>query len=255
MNKKIDFLGIPIAALTMQETLVKIEKCIEANEHIHHSVVNAGKFVLMQNDKKLEESVLKADLINADGQAIVWAASFLGKPLPVRVAGIDLMENLVQKSFEKGYKCFFFGAKENIVSKVVEKYSKLYSKNIIAGYRSGFFNSNEEQDIVKEIIRSGANILFVAMSSPKKEIFLNKFKLQLKYINFIMGVGGSFDVISGDIKRAPVFMQKIGLEWFYRFFQEPRRMWKRYLIGNTKFIYFIMRNKFFNFSIIFFLIG
>ena len=245
MNKKINFLGIPIAALTMQETLVKIEKCIEVNQQIHHSVVNAGKVVLMQDDKNLKESVLEADLINADGQAIVWAASLLGKPLPMRVAGIDLMESLVKKSFEKGYKCFFFGAKENVVSKVVEKYSKLYSKSIIAGYRNGFFNSNEEKDIVEEIIHSKANILFVAMSSPKKEIFLNKFKLQLKDVNFIMGVGGSFDVISGDIKRAPVFMQKIGLEWFYRFLQEPRRMWKRYLIGNIKFIYLVMKNKFF----------
>ena len=245
MNKKIDFLGIPISALTMQETLLKIEKCIDANLQIHHSVVNANKVVLMQEDKKLEESVLEADLINADGQAIVWAASFLGKPLPMRVAGIDLMESLVKKSFEKGYKCFFFGAKENVVSKVVGKYSKLYSKSIIAGYRNGFFNSNEEKDIVEEIIHSKANILFVAMSSPKKEFFLNKFKLQLKDVNFIMGVGGSFDVISGDIKRAPVFMQKIGLEWFYRFLQEPRRMWKRYLIGNIKFIFLVMKNKFF----------
>ena len=245
MNKKINFLGIPIAALTIQETLVKIEKCIEVNQQIHHSVVNAGKVVLMQYDENLKESVLEADLINADGQAIVWAASFLGKPLPMRVAGIDLMESLVKKSFEKGYKCFFFGAKENVVSKVVGKYSKLYSKSIIAGYRNGFFNSNEEKDIVEEIIHSKANILFVAMSSPKKEIFLNKFKLQLKDVNFIMGVGGSFDVISGDIKRAPVFMQKIGLEWFYRFLQEPRRMWKRYLIGNIKFIFLVMKNKFF----------
>ena len=244
MNKKIDFLGIPIAALTIQETLVKIEKCIEVNQQIHHSVVNAGKVVLMQDDKNLKESVLEADLINADGQAIVWAASFLGKPLPMRVAGIDLMDSLVKKSFEKGYKCFFFGAKENVVSKVVGKYSKLYSNSIIAGYRNGFFNSNEEKDIVEEIIHSKANILFVAMSSPKKEIFLNKFKLQLKDVNFIMGVGGSFDVISGDIKRAPVFMQKIGLEWFYRFLQEPRRMWKRYLIGNIRFIFLVMKNKF-----------
>ena len=119
MNKKINFLNIPIAALTMQDTLIKIEKSINSNRQIHHSVVNAGKVVLMQNDKNLEKSVLEADLINADGQAIVWAASFLGKPLPERVAGIDLMENLVKMSFEKGYKCFFFGSKASVVSKLV----------------------------------------------------------------------------------------------------------------------------------------
>ena len=245
MNKKIDFLGIPIAALTMQETLVKIEKCIEANQQIHHSVVNAGKVVLMQHDKKLEESVLEASLINADGQAIVWAASFLGEFLPERVSGIDLMQNLVEKSFEKGYKCFFFGAQEKVVSNLVQNYSKLYSKDIIAGFCHGFYDSINEKNIVNEIVSSEANILFVAMSSPKKEIFLNKYKEELKDINFIMGVGGSFDVISGKIKRAPIYMQKIGLEWFYRFLQEPKRMWKRYFFGNLKFIYLILKKKFF----------
>ena len=245
MNKQIDFLGIPIAALTMQETLVKIEECIKANQHIHHSVVNAGKVVLMQKDENLKKSVLEADLINADGQAIVWAASFLGKPLPERVSGIDLMENLVKNSFEKGYKCFFLGAKKRVVSNLVGKYSKLYSKDIIAGYRHGYFDTNEEKYIVDDIINSGANILFVAISSPKKEIFLNKFKSELKHINFFMGVGGSFDVIVGDIKRAPVFVQKIGMEWFYRFLQEPARMWRRYLFGNISFIYLVIKKKFF----------
>ena len=245
MNKKIDLLGIPIAALTMQETLAKIENCLDSSKQIHHSVVNASKVVLMQNDKDLEKSVLEADLINADGQAIVWAASFLGTPLPERVTGIDLMENLVEKSFQNGYKCFFLGAKESVVVKIVKKYSKLYSKNIIAGYRNGFFDSHEEKDIVEQIVLSRANILFVAMSSPKKEYFLSKFKYELRDINFIMGVGGSFDVIAGEINRAPIFLQEIGFEWFYRFLQEPKRMWRRYLIGNAKFIYLIFCKRFF----------
>ena len=242
MNKKIDFLGIPIAVVTMQETLDKIEKCIEANQQIHHSVVNAGKVVLMQKNADLKKSVLDADLINADGQAIVWAASFLGMYLPERVAGIDLMENLVALSFKKGYKCFFFGAQDRVVNKLIHKYSKLYSKEIIAGFRGGFYNSVDEKDIVNEIASSGANILFVAMSSPKKEIFLNIFKYQLRNINFIMGVGGSFDVVSGEIKRAPIFMQKNGFEWLYRLIKEPSRMWRRYLIGNLKFIIIIIKS-------------
>ena len=116
---------------------------------------------------------------------------------------------------------------------------------MIAGYRNGYFNSDEEKDIVEEITNSGANILFVAITSPKKEIFLNRYKEDLKCINFIMGVGGSFDVIAGKVKRAPILAQKLGLEWLYRLFQEPRRMWKRYLVGNLKFIYIIIRKKFF----------
>jgi len=241
MNKKIEFLGIPLDALTMKETLAKIKESIDSKQQIHHSVINAGKVVLMKKDIKLAKSVIEADLINADGQAIVWAAKFLGDFIPERVAGIDLMQNLVAKSFENGYKCFFFGAQEKVVSKLVHKYSKLYSKDIIAGYRNGYFDSEEELNIVEEIVNSGANILFVAMSSPKKEIFLNTYKKKLACVNFIMGVGGSFDVLSGETQRAPVFLQKIGLEWFYRFLQEPKRMWRRYLLGNTKFLIIVFK--------------
>ena len=243
MDKKIDFLGIPIDALTMHETINKIENTILSNRQIYHSVVNAGKIVLMQNDEKLNKSVLEADLINADGQAVVWAARLLGKSIPERVAGIDLMEKLIAVSAKKKHKCFFFGAEESVVAKVVEKYSSLYSDDIIAGYLNGYYSKEEENKIVNEIVRSKANILFVAITSPKKEIFLNKYKEELKSINLIMGVGGSFDVVSGKIKRAPVYMQKIGLEWLYRFLQEPKRMWKRYLVGNIQFIYLVIKNK------------
>ena len=126
MLKKINFLNILIDAITMQETLQRVEKAIADKHQIHHTVVNAGKIVLMQMDKELEKSVVEADIINADGQAIVWAANLLGKKLPERVSGIDLMEELVKRSFEKGYKCYFFGAKEEVVAKLVNIYKKQY---------------------------------------------------------------------------------------------------------------------------------
>ena len=241
MNKKINFLKIPIDAITMQETLERVEKAIVLKEQIHHTVVNAGKVVLMQTDKELEKSVVEADIINADGQAIVWAANFLGKKLPERVSGIDLMEKLVGRSFEKRYKCFFFGAKEEIVNKLVDIYKKQYSNDIVAGYRNGYYDKIQEGNIANKIADSGANILFVALTSPKKEIFLNTYKEQLRNVNFIMGVGGSFDVIAGKIKRAPLWIQNLGLEWFFRFLQEPARLWKRYLIGNTKFFILVLK--------------
>jgi N-acetylglucosaminyldiphosphoundecaprenol N-acetyl-beta-D-mannosaminyltransferase len=244
MNKKINFLNIPIDAITMQETLQRVENAITSNKQIHHTVVNAGKVVLMQTDKELEKSVVDADIINADGQAIVWAANLLGQKLPERVSGIDLMEELVKSSHEKGYKCFFFGATEKVVKKLVTIYKTQYSEDIIAGYRNGYYDKSQEENIVNKIADSGANILFVAMTSPKKEIFLNTYKKQLQNINFIMGVGGSFDVIAGRVKRAPLWMQDLGLEWFYRFLQEPSRMWKRYLIGNTKFSILVLKEFF-----------
>jgi len=230
----------------MDETLYVITNSIEKNKQIHHVVVNAAKIVALQKDFKLRESVNSCDLINADGQAVVWASRILGQPLKERVAGIDLMENLVELAHKKNYKVFFLGAKEQVVSKVVSIYSDKYSNDIIAGYRNGYFDENQEQDIAKQISQSGANILFVAISSPKKEFFLNQNKQFLKNVNFIMGVGGSFDVVSGLVKRAPFWMQKIGMEWFYRFAQEPKRMWRRYLIGNVKFIWMVFKARLLN---------
>lgn len=242
MNR-VNILNTTIDNVSIAETLHIINEAIQNNQQIHHVVVNAGKIVDMQKDLQLRKSVNESDLINADGQAVVWASRFLGKPLKERVAGIDLMVNLVELAHQKNYKIFFFGAKEEIVAKVVEIYSDQYSQNIIAGYRNGYFKKDEEQQIAKQISDSGANILFVAISSPTKENFLYENKALLNKVNFIMGVGGSFDVIAGKVKRAPLWMQKCGLEWFYRFIQEPKRMWKRYLIGNTKFILLVLKEK------------
>lgn len=235
------FLNIPIDALTMSETLERVDLAITLKKQIHHTVVNAGKVVMMQTDKELERSVLEADIINADGQSIVWAANLLGCKLPERVSGIDLMEALVKRSYDKGYKSFFFGASQEVVTKLVNIYKDQYSESIIAGQRNGYYDKSQEENIANKIADSGADILFVAITSPKKEIFLNKYKKQLQNVKFIMGVGGSFDVISGKVKRAPIWMQNFGLEWFYRFLQEPGRMWKRYLVGNLKFIYLVFK--------------
>lgn len=237
-------LGTKIHNLTMDETLCLVDNSISNGDQIHHVVVNAGKIVAMQKDVQLRQSVNESDLINADGQAVVWASKILGKPLKERVAGIDLMENLVELAAKKNYKIFFFGAKEEIVTKVVSIYKEKHSKSLIAGYRNGYFSKDEEPAIAKEIAASGAQLLFVAISSPKKENFLYNYKNELASVNFIMGVGGSFDVVAGLTKRAPLWMQKIGLEWFYRFIQEPRRMWKRYLVGNSKFIWLVLAEKF-----------
>lgn len=230
--------------LNMQETLSCIEEAILNNKQLHHTVVNAGKIVAMQTDEQLRQSVNEADIINADGQAVVWASKILNKPLKERVAGVDLMGNLVEMAAKKGYKIYLLGAEEEVVSKLAGQYKQEYSSDLVAGYRNGYFTKEEEIQIVKDIASSGAHILFVAISSPKKENFLYEHREALKELNFIMGVGGSFDVFAGKVKRAPEWMQKTGLEWFYRLIQEPKRMWRRYLIGNTKFIYLVFKEKF-----------
>jgi len=152
------------------------------------------------------------------------------------------MQGLVELAARRSYRIFFLGAKEEIVMRVVEKYSKLHGKGIVAGFRDGYFNSNEEADVAQHIATSRADMLFVAISSPKKEIFLNTYNSVLN-VPFTMGVGGSFDVVAGRVKRAPLWMQNAGLEWFFRLIQEPSRMWKRYMTTNSAFIYLVLKEK------------
>lgn len=234
MNKRVNFLNTYVDALSMDETLDKIQEYIENKACVQHVVINAGKVNLMQEDKELTKIINECPLINADGQSIVWGAKFLGSHLPERVAGIDIFTELVEISAEKGYRPYFFGAKENVVTEVVRKFKEQYPNLNVAGYRNGYFKDEESISIAEDIRRSGADILFVAFSSPKKEFWIKE-HMEIMQVPFAMGVGGSFDVIAGKTKRAPKWMQKCGLEWFYRFIQEPRRMFRRYIVGNIKF--------------------
>lgn len=241
--EKIPLLNTFYHNLSMAETLNLVKTAIDNKKQIHHTVINAGKIVALQEDLELRKSVNEADLINIDGLPVVWAAKFLNKPTQERVSGIDLMINLVEMAAKHNYKIYLLGAKEEIVSKLAKQYTDQYGSQILAGYRNGYFTVEEEPKVIEDIVNSKADMLFVAISSPKKENLLHKYKNELLNVSFIMGVGGSFDVITGLVKRAPIWMQKSGLEWFYRFIQEPKRMWKRYLVGNSKFIYLIFKEK------------
>ena len=161
MIKKINFLDIPLDILTMDETINKIDQAIVLNKQVHHCVINASKVVKIQNDEILKESVINSDIINADGMSIVWAVRFLGYKIQERVAGIDLMENLIRLAHEKKYSCFFLGAKQEVVKNVVSYYSVKYSEKIIAGFRDGYFDEKDEKSIIKKI-RSCIEIKFKA---------------------------------------------------------------------------------------------
>lgn len=244
-HPKVNFLDFKIDNLSMQETLKLVQEAISTKSDITLTDINAGKIIQMQNDEQLKKYILASDIIQADGQAVIWASKLFGEPLKERVAGIDLLENIIKQANTNKQKVFFFGAKEEVVKSVVAKFSKQYTPEIVAGYRNGYFTKNEAPKIADEIARSGAQILFIAITSPIQEHFLYHHKKALEAVNFKMGVGGSFDVFAGKTKRAPQWMQNAGLEWFYRFLQEPKRMWKRYLIGNAKFIYLVLKEKLF----------
>ncbi|WP_089608894.1 WecB/TagA/CpsF family glycosyltransferase [Dehalobacterium formicoaceticum] len=243
-NRRYQIFNTYVDVYSFDETVHKIERIISERNPTQHVVINASKVNLMQKDRQLTEIVNSCPLINADGASIVWAAKKLDIPLKERVTGIDLFLKLVEISNDKGYRIFLFGAKEEVVAKVKRTFEEKYSNLKIAGIRNGYFNEAEEPEIVNMIAQSNSDILFVAFSSPKKEFWINKYLHQLK-VPFVMGVGGSFDIVAGMTSRAPVWMQKKGLEWLYRFFQEPRRMWKRYIIGNAKYIILVYKTKYF----------
>ena len=232
-------LGIRLDLIDLQGTLNKTEQFIRTRKPHQIVVVNVAKVIRAQKNKFLKKIIDEADLVGADGVPLVWISNLFKPKIPGRVNGTDLMEALVKLSSEKGYSIFFFGAEESVIKKVVNIYSQQYPDLKIAGYRNGYFSKDEEKSIVKEIRDSGADILFIGFGTPKKEIFVKKHKEHLN-VPVIHGVGGSFDVIAGKTKRAPVWMQKNGLEWFYRVLQEPARMWKRYLVTNSVFILYIL---------------
>ncbi len=231
-----------VNALTLDETIKEVEKIIGRGVPTQHVVVNASKVNLMEADNELAKIVNDCPLINADGASIVWAAKKLGVPLTERVTGIDLFQELVKLSAEKGYKIYLFGAKEEVVAEVKAIFEERYSGIRIVGYRNGYFTEADEPQIVADMAASGADMMFVAFSSPKKEYWVHKYLDQVG-IPFVMGVGGSFDVVAGVTDRAPKWMQDHGLEWFYRFVQEPGRLWKRYIVGNAKFVLLTLKYK------------
>ncbi|WP_322059852.1 WecB/TagA/CpsF family glycosyltransferase [Paraburkholderia sp. J63] len=221
----------------MDETVAWIADRIERRVFTQHVVVNVAKLVHMQTDKELALSVKNCDIINVDGMGVVWGARMLGQPVPERVAGVDLFGKLIEMASSGGLPIYLLGATDAVVEKTAEILAERHPELLLAGFSNGYF-WDDEGAVVDKIRQSGARLLFVAISSPKKEIFINRWKDELG-VDFVMGVGGTFDVIAGKVRRAPEWMQRSGLEWFYRVTQEPRRMWKRYFLTNIRFAFML----------------
>ena len=232
--------GCRIDRLDMEATLTRCEELIAAGGPAQHVAINAAKLVAMQRDEELREIVSDCELVSADGQAVVWASRLLGDPLPARVAGIDLMHELLGLSERKGYRVFILGARQEVLEQAVASAYDMYPGLQLAGARDGYFDDDEAEDVADEIRAADADILFVAMPSPKKEYWLARYSAQID-VPFVMGVGGSVDVLAGQTRRAPRWLQRAGLEWFYRLVQEPRRMFGRYLFGNLRFCMLVLR--------------
>jgi len=231
-SRRGEFLGTPIHALTMQETLSIADEAMANGRPLHHIVVNVSKLVNMRKNDELREDVISADIINVDGKGVLWGARLFGHSLPERVTGIDVMTNLFRLCEERGYRPFLLGAERDVLDAVLRRLGAVHPRLSVAGAQDGYFREDQEAAIVDAINASGADCLFVAMPTPRKERFLKKYRKELKP-NFVMGVGGSFDVYGGKVARAPKIVQAMGLEWLFRVAQEPKRLWRRYYETNT----------------------
>jgi N-acetylglucosaminyldiphosphoundecaprenol N-acetyl-beta-D-mannosaminyltransferase len=237
---RLQILGCPIDAVDMEEAVARCELAIASGRYLQQVSVNALKFVTMAEDPELREMVRDSDLITADGQSVVWAGRLLGVRLPERVAGIDLMQRLLEAADRKGYRVFVLGAKREVLEAALLRLRERYPNLSIAGARDGYFGDEQVGDVCEEIRAARPDILFVAMPSPRKEHFLGE-RGEALGVPFAMGVGGSIDVIAGITQRAPVAVQRVGLEWLYRLLQEPRRLASRYLRTNTRFAWMVLR--------------
>ncbi len=241
-NKRITILNTLIDVLSVKETIDLVEKYIITKTPLHLMGVNADKINEVNENPLMKEIVNKCGVINADGASVVMASKYLNKPLPERVAGIDLMQDLVKLSADKGYKVYLLGAKQEVVEKTAENLKNTYNNLNIVGIHNGYFKKEDWKDISEEVKKTKPDIVFVGITSPTKE-YLIEFLQNDGHDCVFMGVGGSFDVISGKIPRAPKWMQKCNLEWLFRVMKEPRRLFKRYFVGNRKFIKSVKKEK------------
>lgn len=230
-----DLFGLTVDALTMAEAVGRCTDAIERGGYLSVGVINAAKVVAMRRNPALRHAVAACDMILADGQAVVWASRLLGSPLPERVAGIDLFMELLAEAARRSYRVYFLGARPEILGRMVDEVSRRFPGLAIAGAQDGYYPADEEEQIAADIRQSGADLLFVGMSSPRKEVFLSRWG-ESSGVKVAHGVGGSFDILAGLTRRAPIWYQRHGLEWLYRAQQEPIRLGRRYLTTNIAFM-------------------
>ena len=223
MNKE-NILGINVSTLDYKELEKNVEKDIKDNKKSFIVAINPEKILKARKDEKLKNLLNAATYQIPDGIGVIYASKLQKGKIKSRVTGIDCMEMLCNLSNKKGYKIFMYGAKEEVIIKAKEKLEEKYPNIKIVGTMNGYEKDNEK--IIKAINKSKADIIFVAMGSPKQELWITD-NMDKLCVNIYQGVGGSFDVMSGNIKRAPIWMQKHGLEWFYRLVKEPKRIFRQ----------------------------
>lgn len=232
-HPRIEFLGVRLDLLDLRDTVAAIESNLDEGRAIAHLGVNAANLILARDHPSYREDLLAADLVSPDGQSVVWGARMFGFDVPERVTGIDLMEALLGRARERDWSVYLLGARPEVVSALARRLERDGVR--VAGYRDGYFSDEAVVEVVSQVRESGADLLFVGLPSPQKEHLIIH-HARPAAIGVAMGVGGSFDVLSGQLKRAPGIVQRLGLEWLFRLLQEPRRLLARYAVTNTRYL-------------------
>ncbi len=235
MRNLVVLLGVPVDNLDFQETLERIDRFVQIGRQMHrfHQVatVNTDFLVKAAEDPDLRRLLQSVHLATPDGMPLIWASRLLGNPLKERVAGADLVPALARQAAAKGYSIYLFGAGPGIAQKAAQVLQQRYPGLVIAGVASPPYTPIQDMDrsALDDIRAAKPDLLLVALGNPKQEKWIEMYGCHVN-VPVIMGIGGSLDFIAGNVKRAPVWMQKSGFEWLYRIMQEPRRLWRRYVI-------------------------
>lgn len=233
MGEPTRFLDAPLLPWTEQQLVDEIARRLDAGVPTRVAMLNVAKLVRMRDDPALRDAILGADLVPVDGAGVVWGARLLGHPVPERVAGIDLFHRLIALAARRGERVFLLGAREPVVRDAAQRLQRVHPTLQLAGWHHGFWG-DDVAPVCAVVRDSGATMLFVALGTPAKEIWIHR-HFDTLGVTLAMGVGGTFDVVARRRRRAPRWLQRAGLEWAYRTAQEPARLGPRYLETNLRF--------------------
>ena len=238
--KQVEILGVNVNSLTMAQAVEAVQQFIAEKKVALVATANAEMLMRATQDEELKDILNQADLVVPDGAGTVWAAGHLGEPMPERVAGFDLAQELMREAPSRGDRVYFFGSAPGVADKAKAKAEELYPGIQVVGVRNGFFSEADEPQIIADIRAAKPDILLAALGVPKQEKWLKK-HMQALQAPVSIGVGGTLDVMAGVMERAPLWMQKAKLEWLFRGLKQPSRAGR--LLALPKFVLKVVASK------------
>ncbi len=235
---RIELLGAGIDGLTLKQCADRVGEFVNSGSPRFIITLNPELLYQAQWQPELLQMVNRGDLVTPDGVGIVWACRVIGRPVSERVTGIDLMLELLKRAGERGWRVFFLGSAPGVAEEAARNVQDSYPGINIAGTHHGFFKPSEEPQVVEKIKFANPHLLFVALGAPRQEQWIDKYK-EILGAPAAMGVGGSLDVLAGRVPRAPVWMQRLHLEWLGRLVQQPSR-WRRMMVL-PKFAFMVLK--------------